>query len=109
MHHLDGEEKNADPANLVWACRSCNTTVGVVMGRAGLGRRTRQFNPRAVGAQSLGQWVTAVLSMKGQSDAMEPAAAVEMIHATPLERRSEFARRIWKIRRERGTDRWAGR
>lgn len=79
------------------------------MARAGLGRRTRQFNPRGAGAQSLGQWVTAVLAMRGQSDAMEPAAAVELIHATPPERRSEFARRIWKIRRERGTDRRAGR
>ena len=91
--------------NLIWACRSCNTRIGVVMARAGLGRRTRQFNPRARGAKSLGQWVSAVMSMKGEAYAMSPAAAVEMIHATPPERRSQFAHQIWQIRRQHGTDR----
>jgi hypothetical protein len=43
--------------------------------------------------------------MKGESDKMDPAAAVEIIHATPPERRSEFAQEIWEIRRARGTDR----
>jgi hypothetical protein len=75
------------------------------MARAGLGRPTRQFNPQAEGAKSLGQWLTAVLSMKGESQAMDAAAAVEMIHATPPQRRSEFAHQIWEIRRRRGTDR----
>ncbi|HEV2388838.1 MAG TPA: hypothetical protein VGS20_16465 [Candidatus Acidoferrales bacterium] len=79
-----------------------------MMARAGLGRRTRQFNPRSEGAQSLAQWVTAVLSMKRESDAMSPAAAVEMIHATPPDRRSAFAREIWRLRRKHGTDRRAG-
>ncbi|MGH9715598.1 MAG: hypothetical protein ACRD4R_02555 [Candidatus Acidiferrales bacterium] len=77
------------------------------MNRAGLGRRTRQFNPNGEGAHTLSQWVTAVLSMKGQSNAMDQAAAVEMIHATPPARRSTFAEQIWRIRREHGTDRWA--
>jgi len=109
IHHVDGHEENTDPANLVWTCRSCNTLVGGVMKRLRLGRRTRQFNPRAQGARTLGQWVTAVLSMKGQSDAMDPAAAIDMIHATPPEQRSRFAQQIWSLRRERGTDRWASR
>jgi len=65
---------------------------------AGLGRPTRQFNPPQ-GARSLGQWLTAVTSMKGESNAMPVAAAVEMIRATPPERRSEFAREIWERRR----------
>jgi hypothetical protein len=101
---VDGDEHNAERRNLAWACRSCNTTIGVVMKRQGLGFRTRQNNPANEGAQTLAQWVTAVLSMKGQSDAMEPAAAIEVIHATPPARRSTFARQIWRIRRERGTD-----
>lgn len=75
------------------------------MSREGRGRRTRQFNPNAEGARSLSQWVTAVLSMKGESDAMDQAAAVEMIHATPPARRSAFAEQIWRIRRDHGTDR----
>jgi hypothetical protein len=77
------------------------------MARAGLGRRTNQFNPQSQGAKSLRQWLTAVLSMKGESDAMDVAAAVEMIRATPPERRSDFAHQIWDIRRRRGTDRKA--
>lgn len=69
------------------------------MKRAGLGTRTHQFNPGREGARTLAQWVTAVLSMKGESDAMEPSAAVEVIHATPPTRRSAFAQEIWRIRR----------
>lgn len=103
-HHADGNEKNNGPTNLVWACRSCNTTIGVVMKRYGLGIRTRQFNPKPQGARTLGQWVTAVLSMKGEGP-MEPGAAVEVIHATPPEARSRFAEQIWQRRRARGTDR----
>jgi hypothetical protein len=59
----------------------------------------------AEGATSLGQWLTAVMSMKGQSTEMTVPAAVEMIRATPPARRSEFANEIWAKRRERGTDR----
>jgi hypothetical protein len=102
---VDGYEENTDPANLAWACRSCNTTIGVTFKHAGLGRRTRQFNPASQGAQTLGQWMTAVLSMKGKSDAIDPASAIALIHATPAERRSRFAQEIWRLRRERGTDR----
>ena len=42
--------------------------------------------------------------MKGESDAMPVADAVAMIRATPPEERSQFAREIWHIRRQRGTD-----
>lgn len=95
---------NAAPENLIWNCRACNTQLGVVFKDLGIGRRTRQFNP-GEGAKSLGQWLTAVMSMKGESDAMSVSAAVEMIRATPPRKRSEFAREIWARRRERGTDR----
>jgi hypothetical protein len=75
------------------------------MTRAELGRPTYQFNPHAHGARTLAQWLTAVLSAKGESDVMDTVAAVTMIRATPPERRSEFAQQIWEIRRRRGTDR----
>jgi hypothetical protein len=104
---VDGREENIELSNLVWACRSCNTTIGFVLKRAGIGRRTRQFNPSTQGATTLAQWVTAVTSMRGESDAMDPAAAIEIIHATPPDVRSRFAKAIWRIRRQRGTDRWA--
>jgi hypothetical protein len=103
VHHVDGHEEYTDPANIAWACRSCNTTIGFVLRNVGLGRLTRQSNPGAKVARTLSQWVTAVLSMKGQ-EPMEPATAVEMIHATPPAQRSSFAQEIWQRRRERGTD-----
>jgi hypothetical protein len=107
VHHLDGREENTERTNLIFACRSCNTSIGFVLKAAGIGRRTRQLNPSAEGASTLAQWVTAVLAMKGQSDAMDPAAAIQIIHATPPDVRSRFAKAIWRIRRQRGTDRWA--
>ena len=50
MGHLDGHEENGEPENLIWTCRACNTRLGVVFKRLGLGRRTRQYNPEARGA-----------------------------------------------------------
>jgi hypothetical protein len=101
--HLDGCEENTSAENLIWNCRACNTRLGVVFKRLGMGRRTRQYNPGkgVTGARSLGQWLTAVLSMKGESDQMPVPAAVGLIRATPPERRSEFAQEIWERRRKR--------
>jgi hypothetical protein len=101
--HVDGHEENTSSENLIWNCRRCNTQMGVAFKRAGLGRRTRQFNPGS-GAQSLGQWLTAVMSMKGEGSDMSVADAVQMIHDTPATRRSAFAHEIWQRRRARGTD-----
>jgi hypothetical protein len=74
------------------------------MRRAGLGRLTRQYNPVA-GAENLGQWLNAVMSMKGDGGTMAVGDAVAMIRATPPEERSQSAREIWGKRRQRGTDR----
>ena len=76
--------------------------------RAGLGRKTRQYNPASDGAKTLGQWLTAVTSMKGESSDMAVQDAVAMIHATPLGERSRFSKEIWRLRRAHGTDRRAG-
>ena len=73
--HIDGHKENTEPENLIWTCRSCNTRLGALYKRIGLGRRTRQYNPEAKGAASLGQWLAAVMSMKGESDAMTVHAA----------------------------------
>lgn len=45
VEHVDGFEEHTEPPNLTWACRSCNTRKGVAFRNAGIGRRTRQFNP----------------------------------------------------------------
>lgn len=106
MHHVNGNESDGAPANLVWACRPCNVRIANVMRRAGIGRLTYQMNPASSGAPNVGAWVNAVLSVKGDPGGDMPVAeAVEMIRATPPGERSKFAKRIWSLRRQRGTDR----
>jgi hypothetical protein len=45
VDHLDGFEENGEPENLLWLCRSCNQLKSSVYVKAGLGRRTEQYNP----------------------------------------------------------------
>jgi len=61
-----------------------------------------QDNPRGEGAQTLSQWMAAVMSMKGESDQMPVREAVKMIHQTPASAQSSFAREIWRLRRATG-------
>lgn len=100
--HIDGHEEHVEPDNLAWTCRSCNAKMAVALNAAGLGRKTRQFNPpNSDGAHSLGQWLTAVMAMRGESDEMSVRDAVAMVRATPRWRRSSFAHEIWTRRRAR--------
>lgn len=110
--HINGLEEDDSPENLGWTCRGCNVVCGRVLKQNGLGRATHQYNPakrRAPqvqdgGAQTLGAWVNAVLSMKGEPGGdMSVSDAVELIRNTPAIRRSRFAHEIWK-RRPRRSD-----
>jgi hypothetical protein len=104
VDHVDGYEEHTEPENLIYLCKVCNTAKGFAFRRAGIGRRINQNNPggkKAKGARTMGQWAIAHLSLQGKSDAMTPAAASEMIYATPMSRRGQFAREIWRRRRER--------
>lgn len=102
VHHLDGNEDNGSPANLAWACRSCNTRIGADHKRAGIGKRTRQFNKALTErVPSYAQYARAVsVHVKGAHD--EGGA---VIHATPPELRSQYARQIAAEKRKRGTHR----
>ena len=51
---------------------------------------------------------TAVTTLKSESSDMAVDAAVAMIHATPPEARSRFAKEIWTKRRAHGTDKMGG-
>jgi hypothetical protein len=101
--HVDGHEENTKPSNLFWTCRSCNVKAANAMRKAGLGRLTKQYNPAAVGAETLGQWMNAVMSMKSDGGTMSVADGVAMIRATSPEDRSRYAREIWGKRHQRGT------
>jgi hypothetical protein len=65
--HVDGDERNAASRNLFWTCRSCNVLCANTLHRAGIGRKTRQYNPQSEG-KKLAQWLAAVQSMKDASD-----------------------------------------
>ena len=99
--HIDGHEEHNDDWNLMWVCRSCNVMSANTMRNAGLGRLTHQYNPAGQGAKSVKQWITAVMSLKGLSNEMPVSAAVELVHNTSAQKRSEFARQIWDMRRSR--------
>ncbi len=45
VDHLDGFEENGEAENLLMLCRSCNQLKSAIYKKAGLGRRTVQYNP----------------------------------------------------------------
>jgi len=91
VDHWDGDEQNNTASNLRWLCKSCNTGLGAAMARAGIGRRTRQYNP---GARTLAEYVQAVAQhRRGAHD-----EGGRIIHETPKEKRREFAAEIWRRR-----------
>ena len=45
VDHIDGFEEHGEPENLLWLCRSCNQLKSAVFVDAGIGRRTKQYNP----------------------------------------------------------------
>jgi hypothetical protein len=100
--HVNGYEEDSEQANLFWTCRACNVRCGNTLRKAGIGRLTRQFNAVSEGAKTLAQWLTSVMSMKGESDAMSVESAVAMIRATSPGKRSEFAGEIWARRKAHG-------
>ena len=110
VDHVNGFEDDTEPENLVWACRSCNTSKGFALKNARMGRRTAQYNPtKSGGAANLGEWMQAVGAIvphvdrgdRGLSSEMSTSAAVAMIRATPQHRRSEFAAQLRKHGRGR--------
>jgi len=109
VEHIDGREANLSPENLGWTCRSCNTRKGAYFARRRAGRRTRQFNPRkkksVTGARTLAEYMETLNALHGYQSRFTLSEAIEKMHRTPPEDRSEFAREIWERRREHGTDR----
>lgn len=99
--HVNGHEEDCDAENLFWTCRSCNVRSANTLRNAGIGRKTRQYNPASEGAKSMAQWVTAVAAMKGESQDMSVSDAVAMIRATSPEKRSKYAQEIWSRRKKR--------
>jgi hypothetical protein len=100
--HIDGDETNTTPENLAWTCRPCNQRVASNMKKAGVGRRTNQYNPKRKrrGISDYREFQQALAITRGDEIGYVQAA-VEKIRATPMSRRSEFQKDIWAIRKER--------
>lgn len=98
----NNDESNFSRRNLAYACRSCNVIIGLEHKANGKGKRVSQMNPE--GAKTMAQWVSAVLSMKGESDAIPKNEAIEIIRATPASARSKFADEIWRRRGRRNPE-----
>lgn len=90
IDHVTGDESDGSPANLIYLCRSCNTTKGIIQARNRIGVRTRQYNG---GIPSLKRFkaAAAVLLGKGPGDVGE---ATELVRVTPPGRRAQYAAEI---------------
>jgi len=108
VDHVNGDESDGAPKNLMWACKSCNGKKAALMKKRGIGKLTRQFNPvgskrRGSRREQLEAYGQAIKVMRGQFDG-DVSAAVATIRATPQSVRSEYTSRSWPIRRERYGD-----
>ena len=109
-HHVNGFPDDTRPANLAWACRRCNTALGLWFARLGLGRRTKQRNPRPqqMGLSAgkgkgspideYGRYIYTLRVARGEI-AGDPDQAWADIMATPKGRRSEFTVESWVARK----------
>lgn len=103
VHHVNGVEDDLEPENLMWACRACNTRIGILMKNRGLGKRTRQFNAGRRGGGLKGEmakYAAAIKVMRGDWPG-DVSAAVQTIHDTPPDIRSAYTSRTWPIRKSR--------
>jgi 5-methylcytosine-specific restriction endonuclease McrA len=101
--HLNGNEDDGAPDNLMWTCRRCNAQQAALLKREGLGKRIQQKNP----ARKRGQmpkrqlnaaYAEAIMIMRGRADG-DVNKAVEFIRSVPPEVRSAFTARAWKTRK----------
>lgn len=112
--HVDGHEENDSPDNLTYTCRPCNVIAANTLRKAGMGRKTVQFNPtRSGGASSVGEWLQAVWAITPRVDrgerpvsTMSVPDAVAMIRATPHAKRSEFARLLKRRNPQQKPNMW---
>jgi hypothetical protein len=84
-------------------CKSCNTAKGAAFAKVSRGRLTHQYNPtKGGGAANVGEWVNAVGAItphidrgdRGLVSTMSTRDAVDMIRATPQNKRRDFAAKL---------------
>ena len=100
VDHVNGRENDGAPENLLWACKRCNGKKAALLKRAGLGTRTRQYNPAGRSKRALmEEYGAAIKVMRGEWDG-DVAKAVATIRGTPRDVRSAYTARSWPVRRQ---------
>ena len=99
VHHISGVESESSADNLMWACKRCNTQIGVWMKRAGLGKRVAQYNPAGSRRSQMGAYGAAIKVMRGEFEG-DIGKAMETIRRTPRDIRSAYTSRTWPVRRQ---------
>jgi hypothetical protein len=99
-HHITGNENDGDPNDLMWACKACNTYLGFLYKKLGIGRRTRQYNPaKGTRRQQLEAYGAAIKVMRGEWEG-DVSKAVATIRGTPRDVRSAYTARTWPVRKQ---------
>jgi 5-methylcytosine-specific restriction endonuclease McrA len=95
IDHIDGDEANGAPRNLMYLCRTCNARKANVQAAAGEGTRTRQYNPTR--PPTFRQYVDAVLTLRGDQPG-DPRHAAQVLQATDDSHRATYRDRIRQAR-----------
>lgn len=93
LDHIDGDEADSSPRNLMYLCRSCNVSKGITQARNRIGVRTNQFNPQSKGARTAAQWRRAAQIVLGAQSG-PVGAATALLQNTEPEKRVKFADEI---------------
>lgn len=103
IDHIYGDESDGAPDNLMWLCRGCNTAKAARMRAVGIGKLTRQYNPKKGGGGSrtaqLAAYGAAIKVMRGQFEG-DIGKALQTIRSTSPDLRSAYTARTWPIRRQ---------
>jgi hypothetical protein len=91
VDHITGNEADNEPDNLMYLCRSCNTTKGIIQAKNRIGVRTRQYNPEK--AVTWSEFKNAMMVLLGIVPG-DVGKATETIRATTPGQREKFTDKI---------------
>ena len=96
--HIDGNEANNHPNNLAPQCRSCNVLFANTLRKSGVGKKTRQYNPRNPNVPAIGAYVHSIQVLRGEEKG-SVESAVKTIQATPPTVRHTYGKKLWEFRK----------
>jgi len=91
IDHVNGNESDGKPENLMRLCKSCNTRKGLTQARHRVGIRTRQYNPARI--PTFRQFHQAASVLLGVIPG-NVAQATQTVLQTPPETRERYADKI---------------